>query len=119
MPPVITSVQTKEEFLELLSQNKQVVFLRLTATWCKPCQKIKPALEHWFSQLLSNENITCMSLDIDDNFEIYSALKNKRLIQGIPVVLCYRLGNISIVPDESVSGTNIDEINGFFTRCLM
>jgi hypothetical protein len=36
------------------------------------------------------------------------------MVNGIPVMLCYKRGNVSYIPDDSVTGT---EITGFLMRC--
>jgi hypothetical protein len=43
----------------------------------------------------SNTKITSAIIDIDDNFEIYAFLKSKKMVNGVPVILCYKKGNQS------------------------
>ena len=39
------------------------------------------------------------------------------MVNGIPVMLCYKKGNKSFVPDDAVTGANPAELNEFFKRC--
>jgi hypothetical protein len=58
-------------------------------------------------------------IDIDDNFEIYAFLKSKRVVNGVPVILCYKKGNLNYVPNDVVVGADVNQINMFFSRCLV
>ena len=40
------------------------------------------------------------------------------MVQGIPTILCYHTGNISYIPDDSVSGTDLQQIHDFFKNNL-
>ena len=33
------------------------------------------------------ENVICADIDIDENFDVYTFLKSKRMVNGIPAVL--------------------------------
>jgi hypothetical protein len=53
-------------------------------------------------------------VDVDDSFELYGALKSKRLVNGIPTILCYNQGNITYAPNKIVVGADENKINAFF-----
>jgi hypothetical protein len=40
------------------------------------------------------------------------------MVNGIPAILVYYKGNVSYIPDNHISGTNVDEINGLFIRTI-
>jgi hypothetical protein len=48
---------------------------------------------------------------------LYSLFKNKRIVNGIPVILCYRNGNTTVIPDDSVVGIKPNDLDAFFKRC--
>ena len=39
------------------------------------------------------------------------------MIKGIPTLMAYKKGNMNFYPDDSISGTDMKEINAFFERC--
>jgi hypothetical protein len=69
-----------------------------------------------FSNMPSN--VQCLSIDIDDNVEFYSFLKKKRIVNGVPVLLCYKKGNLSNLPDDYNIGGNKDKLKEFAYRCI-
>ena len=62
--------------------------------------------------------VQCAIVDVDDCFEIYAFLKTKKMVNGIPVILCYQKGNLNYIPNDSVVGADVNQINMFFQRCL-
>jgi len=112
--PVITKVNSVEQFRDILANNPGIILLKFGATWCGPCKQIDADVKHVFSKMPAT--VQCMMLDIDESIEIYSFLKNKRMINGVPVLLCYKKGNMHYVPNDIVVGANKDQIAGFFER---
>ena len=98
--------------------SKQIIIIKFGADWCGPCQKIKDTVYDWFGQM--PQNVICADIDVDENLELYAALKSKKMVNGIPIILAY-YGHEKdhwYIPDDSVSGTDQNEINNFFNRCL-
>ena len=116
MPEIIRNISSMNEFKQLLVDNPGCLILKFSAVWCVPCQKIKDAVEERFQSL--PEHVQCVLVDVDESFEVYAYLKNKKMVAGIPAMLMYREGNHHYVPDDMVSGTQSDEIDRFFARCL-
>lgn len=63
----VLQLRGQHEFQRVLSkarESKQLVVVKFTASWCKPCQKIKPV----FEQLAQNNyhTATCIELDVDE-----------------------------------------------------
>ena len=106
----------RTQFQELLQVNPGYVIIKFTATWCRPCARIKQQVEKWFSVL--PKEFQCVELDIDDNDDIYSFLRKYKIVAGIPALLAYKQGNVSIGPNHSVLGSNIPEINRMFETCV-
>ena len=46
-------------------------------------------------------------------------LKGKRMINGIPTILCYKKGNIEYAPDDSFVGADLNALDSFFKRCVI
>ena len=100
----------REEFVELQKANLSVLIVFFTASWCKPCQTIKP----YVNNKLTKTDYTYLYLDVDENPEIYSSFRAKKQVRGIPVLLAFKAENVSFIPNASVSGTNLLEIDAFF-----
>jgi hypothetical protein len=113
--PVYTSLRDVTEFQKTLKENKNIVILRFTASWCAPCKRIEPLVTS-FLQVMP-EDVEFYNLDVDVNTEVYSFLKTKRRVNGIPAILCYVTGNVSYIPDHFVIGSSSDDINRFFKSC--
>ena len=60
--------------------------------------------------------VKCIMVDIDESIDLYGALRSKRQINGIPAILCFNKGNLTYIPDFSVSGSNPDQVNLFFKQ---
>ena len=104
----------RHTFIEYIRNNKNTVYVRFTASWCNPCQVIKPTIDKWFKHLEENPDYTCITIDIDENIDLFAMLKTRKMVTGIPTILCYNSECDSFVPTDSVSGTHISEINNFF-----
>ena len=73
--PIITSVPDLTTFQEIMENNPGLVIIKLGATWCGPCQVIAPDVKAMFAAMPSN--VQCLSIDIDENINLYSFLKKK------------------------------------------
>lgn len=107
---------SRSEFEDLLKENPGKIVMKFGATWCGPCKAIEPLVNHWFSKMPAT--IKCATIDIDESFDLYGALKAKRQINGIPAILCFNKGNVSYIPDFSVVGSDVDQVNMFFKQVL-
>ena len=113
--PIIRNM-TIPEFQQQLVNNPGVFFLKFTASWCGPCKQIETKVMEIFNKLPST--FQCANIDIDANPEIYNFLKSRRMVNGIPVILCYLRDNHNYIPDDMVMGSNMFQINAFFERCV-
>ena len=108
---------TRNQFMELLKQNDSCVLIfKFGATWCQPCKRIIPVIEHLSKQYL-NEKIILIDVDVDDSFDLFAFLKSKKMVYGVPTLLGYFPDNDHYAPDCSISGTNPGEIEAFFKQC--
>ena len=98
--------------------SNEIVIIKCGAEWCNPCKKIKSVCETNFQTL--PENVIIFEIDVDESLDLYATLKTKKMVKGIPCLLCY-YGGVSrdqwYIPDDSVSGGNEAEVQSFFNRC--
>jgi len=117
IPDNIITEMTKETFADLLKTNQGALIIKFGAEWCGPCKKIDPLVYKWMDKIVKQPNMTCAIIDIDDNFEIYAFLKSKKMVNGVPVILCYKKGNLTWIPDHTIVGADESQINIFFQLC--
>jgi len=111
---IITELPTKKVFHEALETNPGIIIIKFGAEWCAPCKKIETHVKILMNKMPSN--VQNYIVDIDDSLEIYSFLKNKKMVNGIPVILAYYKENTSYIPDDIVIGADAIKINEFFER---
>lgn len=107
----------RDVFMELLKTNPGVFIFKFGAEWCGPCKKIKKFVDK-VSLVLPVNIMYIFSVDVDECFDLYAYLKQKKMVSGIPVMLAYKAGNTTYAPDASVSGTDENELKFFFDTCL-
>jgi hypothetical protein len=39
------------------------------------------------------------------------------MVNGIPVLLCYKKGNVTYIPDDMITGSDSGQLHQFFVRC--
>jgi thioredoxin-like negative regulator of GroEL len=112
---VISEIANRQAFLHLLDHNPGLIIIKLSADWCAPCSRIRPVVHAFFAT--SPPEVICADIDVDKSFDFYSFLKSKKMVNGIPVLLCYKKGNTTYIPDDSITGADPQELHKFFTRC--
>ena len=119
IPPkqIIASFANRQEFMSLLQVNPGLVILKMGAEWCGPCKKIRPVLDAFFAT--SPPEVVCADIDVDESFDLYAYFKSKKMVNGIPVIFCYKKGNTTFAPDDSVTGADPVELDKFFKRCAL
>ena len=113
---IYTEVHDREEFLAILKENPGIMVFKFGADWCAPCQTIKDDVEQYFAN--TSDNVLCFDLDIDESFDLYAFLKSKKMVNGIPAILCYDKGNETYIPFDSISGTDKSKIDYFFKNSI-
>ena len=112
---IITQVANIGEFQKILSANPGVVLLKMGAEWCGPCKRIHTEVAAGISQM--PKSVQVVVVDIDESLELYSYLKNRKRVNGIPALLAWKKGNVSDIPDDVVLGADKTQVIGFFSRC--
>lgn len=113
--PIIHNIPNCQTFYKLLEENPGVLIIKFGATWCGPCKMIESDVNFYFSKM--PENVQCVLVDVDKSKELYAFLKTKRMLPGVPAILCYYKGNLNYIPDEFVIGANKSQIINLFTMC--
>ncbi len=112
---VISEIANRETFIHLLEHNPGLIVLKLGAEWCGPCKQIKNVVHAFFAS--SPPEVVCADIDVDQSFDFYSFLKSKKMVNGIPVLLCYKKGNSTYIPDDVITGSDANQLHMFFKRC--
>lgn len=112
---IISEIASRDAFFHLLKNNPGLVILKLGAEWCGPCKKIKHIVHAFFAT--SPTDVVCGDIDVDQSFDFYSMLKSKKMVNGIPVLLCYKKGNVTFIPDDLVTGADPTALDAFFKKC--
>jgi thioredoxin-like negative regulator of GroEL len=112
---VISEIANRQSFFHLLDNNPGLIVIKLSAEWCAPCSKIKPVVHGFFAS--SPPEVICADIDVDKSFDFYSFLKSKKMVNGIPALLCYKKGNTTYIPDDSITGADSHQLHLFFSRC--
>lgn len=109
-------LKTRHDLINVLNNNPGIIFIKLGATWCRPCTLIAGQIHDVFAKM--PRDVMTFDVDIDVSADLFAYLKTKKMVVGVPTILCYHAGNASFVPDDSVSGTDLDQIYKFFHQNL-
>jgi thioredoxin-like negative regulator of GroEL len=112
---IISEIVNRDAFVNLLKHNTGLIILKLGAKWCGPCKNIEHVVHAFFAT--APTDVICGDIDIDVSFDFYSFLKSKKMVNGIPVMLCYKKGNETFIPDDMVTGAEPIALDRFFKRC--
>jgi thioredoxin 1 len=112
---VVSVFESRQDFLKLLSVNPGLIVVKFGATWCGPCKQIAHVVHGFFAT--SPNDVICADIDVDESFDLYAYLKKQRMVNGIPVIFCYKRGNTTYIPDDSVTGADPVALDAFFKRC--
>ena len=112
---VISEIPNRDSFFHLLKHNPGLIVIKLGAEWCGPCKQIKNVVHAFFAS--SPPEVVCADIDVDKCFDFYSFLKSKKMANGIPLILCYKKGNVTFIPDDSITGSDATQLHLFFKRC--
>lgn len=112
-------LENREDLINYLNSTEyEFSILKFTADWCGPCKKIDPFIEELIKNKESEFNSSIkkfiyIKVDVDECFDLYSFMKAKKRINGIPATFLYSKNvymNIDeeqrYIPQVSITGTN-------------
>jgi thiol:disulfide interchange protein len=112
---VVSEIANRDAFFLLLQNNPGLIMIKLGASWCGPCKLIEKSVHGFFAS--SPPEVVCADIDVDKSFDFYSFMKSKKMVNGIPVILCYKKGNATYIPDDIITGADPNQLHQFFIRC--
>jgi thioredoxin 1 len=101
---------------DILQNNPGLVILKFSAEWCGPCKQIASHVKECVDTL--PDTVSFYEIDIDKYIKVYGHFLNKKMVRGIPAMLCWEKRNRTLIPDDSVNSSSISEVNQFFERCV-
>jgi thiol-disulfide isomerase/thioredoxin len=102
----------RQDFFKELDHNNSILIVFVTGSKCIPCERAKPMVQ----EKMKTVSYKLIQLDRDRDADIYSALRCKKQVKGVPTLLAYEAGNYTIRADISVSGANPNDIDNFFQQ---
>jgi len=100
--------------------GNKILIIKFGAEWCGPCKRIAPVFHAFIKS--QPENIIFADIDVDNNLDLYMALKRNKMINAVPVFLAYYGDNKNrekwFIPDDSLIGADDTQVKQFFQRCL-
>lgn len=115
--PIITKIENRVHFAQLLQSNPGVFIIKFGAEWCGPCKLIEQDVQNYFSQM--PDNVQCAIIDVDESFDVYAFLKSKKMVNGIPAILAYYKGNNNYIPDDALIGADKIKLRAFMQSCYV
>lgn len=112
---IITSFKNRQQFFELQKINPGLIIVKVGATWCKPCHAIKDIVHGFFAT--SPDYVVCADIDVDESFDYYAFLKARKIVNGIPALLCYTKENQSFMPNLIHTGADLNSLDKFLKDC--
>jgi len=110
-PTKSLKISTKElddlqDFIDATGTNKKVI-IGFSASWCGPCQMIKP---HFAQLAKENSSATLGFAKVDTDANLYAATKGQ--IKAVPTFQCWQNGEMI----ESFSGSNVQKLKHFIQK---
>ena len=96
-----------EQQFDNLINNKNLVVMDFSATWCMPCRMLKPIMERVEAKLV---DVKFYNVDIDDSEEIAKRYR----IFSVPTLVAFRNGE---KVDSLVGLNSFDDIIDFVEHC--
>jgi thiol-disulfide isomerase/thioredoxin len=116
MLPIITKIDDRNHFVELLQKNPGAIVIKFGAIWCGPCKLIENKVNTLMNMM--PDRVQCVIVDVDECVDLYSFLKTKKMVNGIPVILVYYKGNLNYIPDDRVVGADTNQIVKLFNNVV-
>ena len=114
-------IETRDDLKKYLKNSEETTFIKFGASWCKPCQMISPTIKLLNEQVLkAKKQLTYIDLDVDECSDLYAFMRQKKMVRGIPVIMCYKKSQYNedtfYVPSDSITGASIPDVVNFYKR---
>jgi len=114
-------MEKRDQFKEYLKNSEcEITIIKMGATWCRPCVAIAPYIKKVNDEYSKKYKYNYVELDIDQCTDTYAFLKQKKMVRGVPVLLCYNKCNFSenlfYIPTDSITGPSPQDIVAFYKR---
>jgi thioredoxin len=91
--------------------NGEKIILKLEASWCQPCQAMKPIFEKVASE--NNTDVQMYTMDVDQNRDVAMKLG----IRSVPTIKVFNGGNVTntkvgVLQETEIKGLVQELING-------
>lgn len=116
------NIETRDDLKNFLKETTtELTFIKFGATWCKPCHMIAPTINSLNDQVKkANINLNYIDLDVDQCSDLYAFMRQKKMVRGIPVIMCYKKSQYNdstfYVPTDSVTGASVPDVVNFYKR---
>jgi thiol-disulfide isomerase/thioredoxin len=99
----------------------EISFIKFGASWCRPCQMIAPTIKSLNEQVFkAKKEMTFIDLDVDQCSDLYAFMKQKKMVKGIPVIMCYKKSEYKddtfYIPSDSFTGASPQDIVNLYRR---
>jgi len=91
---------TNENFEEEVLKSKTKVLVDFNATWCGPCQMLKPIIEQLSEEM---DNVKFVSINVDEQHD----LNHKYNVSAIPCLIMFNKG---VEEKRTVGFTSKDDL---------
>lgn len=95
-------IEINNNDISFLKDKKSLILFYFTASWCKPCQKIKPMINK-LSDGLDKTKVEIYMIDIDENDKLALDLK----IKSVPTFYLFYENNLI----DNCSGADIIKVH--------
>ena len=117
--------QTRDELrIYLEHTDKETTIIKLTATWCGPCQKIKSTVQSLNEQYAKKGiSFEYLEIDVDEALDLFSFFKRMKMAVGIPTFLTYKKSKFNpdhfYVPYRCFTGGDPKQVQAFYAESLL
>jgi thioredoxin len=81
----VDTISTPQEFTRKVTKNSKLTVVKFSASWCGPCQKMKPVFEEVAKE---NTDCDCVEVDIDGTRSIVNLWN----ISSVPTIVVVKDG---------------------------
>jgi len=116
------NIETRDDLKNFLKNTTvDTTIIKFGATWCKPCQMIAPTIKSLNEEVIKAKKIiNYIDLDVDKSSDLYAFMRQKKMVRGIPIIMCYKKSQYNddsfYAPSDSVTGASVPDVVNFYKR---